>query len=248
MGRYWASIGLTLLTAAGLVIRAEAARAQVREATPREHLRPLDHESSHSQVPANPTGFRIALEANLGHPAIGGDAGRIWDVLGGLGLAQGMALTIGYDARRFGVSAALDLADPRLEDREGAGIALVALLHWRPGWSLPGGWRPRLSAGYVRQGIGSDFEEGEFPRDVTLVEPTDSEIAAGGSALTLGDGVRLTAGAERALAGTWLGWSVAASVDVLTFRQVMFRDLAYSLRETGWSVWPRLWVGLHVHI
>lgn len=36
-------------------------------------------------------------------------------------------------------------------------------------------------------------------------------------------------------------------VEVLSFRQVAVDDVAQNLREAGWSVWPRLSVGLQLH-
>lgn len=239
---------LTLVFVAGLFAREQAAWAQTLvPAQDAPHAAGRD-DTSRDQAPAAPAGFRFFLEGNLGRPVVRGGAERVWDAVGGIGAAPGLAVGVGYDARRLGLSVAIDLAGTRPEDREGAGLGLVALLHWRPDLGLLGAWMPRLSAGYVRQSLASDFEGGEFPPDATVVEVSDSEIAEGGSALTIGDGIRLAAAAERPFPDGTISAYVAGSLDLLTFRQVEFRGFGRRLREAGWSAWPRLSLGLQLHL
>lgn len=241
-------VGLMLVSVAGLFARGQAAWAQTPVPAPDPHPPAVQDDTSRNQAPAAPAGFRFFLEGNLGRPVVRGGAERVWDAVGGLGAAPGLAAGMGYDARRFGLSVAIDLAGTRPEDREGAGLGLVALLHWRPDLGLPGAWTPRLSAGYVRQGLATDFEAGEFPPDVTVVDVSDSEVAEGGSALTIGDGIRLAAAAERTFLRASISGYVAGSIDLLTFRQVEFRGFGRRLREAGWSAWPRFSLGLQLYL
>lgn len=249
MIRYRADVLLAMASAAALSILVGTAQGQTTGEAPTIQARRGHVGNVHPQASGDAaTGFRFALEGNFGRPLVRGGARRIWDTVGGLGLAPGSALGVGYDARRFGISVAIDMAAVRLDDPVGAGVGLLALLHWRPAWHLPAGWKPRLSLGYVRQGVASDFAEGEFPRGVTVPEFAESEIAEGGSAMTIADGVRVSAGAERTLWRAPFSWFVTGSVDFLTFRQVTFHGVAQSLREAGWSAWPRLSIGLQLHL
>lgn len=235
--------------AAVLVAPADIVHGQVPDGAAMVSAQVIDDGQVGPQAAADAaTGFRIALEGNLGRPLIRGGAGRVWDAVGGPHAAPGTALSVGYDSRRFGFSVAVDMAAVRLADPRGAGVGLLALLHWRPDWDFRTGWTPRLSMGYVRQGIATDFAGGEFPRGVTEPEFSESEIAEGGSALAIADGLRFSAGAERPLRRGPFSWFVNGSVDVLRFRQVTFHDFAQSLREPGWSGWPRLSVGLQLHM
>lgn len=193
------------------------------------------------------TGLRLTLESNIGRLVAGGAAGQFWDEAGGLGTAPGFMYGLGYDARRFGISLGLDVAAAHPEDREGGALTLLVLLHWRPDRTFAGDWRPRLSAGYVRTGVGSTLPGSTITLQSEGRILSETELP-GPDVATLGHGARLGAAAERALSGESLSWFVSASVDLLTFRRLEVDGLEQALADPGWSLWPRLSVGLQLHV
>jgi|GEM_PF-377995 hypothetical protein len=189
-----------------------------------------------------PRGLRFGAELTAGRPFFRGDAATIWNAIGSFGIiVPGLDLRLGYDFGRLGLTLSGEVSEFDVGDRDGYGLAVAALLHWRPPLSIVGRYGSRVTAGFIRQlHAGIYFAPGQFPTHVTeTAGPADA-----GKAHTLGDGVRFGFGVEAPGRLWYIRLSAEASVDVVTFREVGLGEGTYRVRNPGWSFYPRLAVAL----
>lgn len=186
-----------------------------------------------------PSGPRLGFELSYGWPFFGGDAAEVWDegpgpVRSGLGLG----LRLGYDIRRFGITAALEFAEFSAGDSTGGVGAFVGSLHWRPGIQIGNQFESVITAGYVRKVAGSIRFDPRFPEELCI-----PDFDGTCNVSTIGDGLRLGFGVE-SRGETKLAVVGNVVLDLISFRQVESNGLAGLLPNPGWTAWPLLAVAL----
>lgn len=182
------------------------------------------------------SGFRLSLSGVLGWAALRGGAKEVWDMVDGVGFTPGISLGIGYDSRTFGVSVGYSGHSVRSADRDGGGIAVSGMLHWRPTNVYWRAWSPRLSLGYVRRVFGKiTFDRADFPESV-LEGGLDSLINNRGEAYTTGNGLRIAISAERRFRGNF-SWQVMGGLDALFIQQIVIDGIGREIDSGEISYW-----------
>lgn len=192
-----------------------------------------------------PAGVHLDGAIAYGRPYLSSASARPFAGIGRFGGGGGLGFGLGYDHAALGSSVGLELGATPLGGRDkGASLAFVAAGHWRP-MVARAGWRPTLTVGYVRQGLGGvRLAPGEVPADARekLMLP-EQAVGTLGSVSLLGHGARLGAGIER----SWrpgLVLHTGATVDAVRFSQVSYSAGDVPWRNAGWSMLPRLSAGL----
>lgn len=209
-----------------------------------------------SALAAQPTGVRLDFGVLVARPALDATSAAVFAGVGpgGFRASLGSTLGIGYDGRRYGATAVVDLAgvdigSPVTRDgidmgRQAALLTTVGLLgHWRPARRRDG-WRPVFSVGYVRQRIGEVLVPADslpaYARELRG-DPSDTTARPTGVG---GSGVRLGVALERRVADRDLPGRlvlrVEGAADVVTFARVTYDGRSRPLPATGTGLTPRL--------
>lgn len=200
-----------------------------------------EHTIGQSIVSTEPSGgFNVNLYVTAGKPFFSGGADEVWDAVGGLGIAPGAGMRLGYRWQHVGVEGGFNLAASNASGRDGlvGGIDLMVLYRLAPEHRFD----PTVAVGFVREGLLADFEAGEFPLGTIAPNPDeypDISTRAG----TFGNGIRLDAGGNVRLSRAF-HVTINAMADLVWFGTAAYNDEEYSLRESEMGVWPRLAVGL----
>ncbi len=202
-------------------------------ATPRS----VGAQGAAAQTAGRPTGFRLEGTVSLGRPYLGGDGETFVDPFGHFGFGAGGAIGLGVDGRRFGVTGSLDVSHTTLNGAGGTAVALALVLQWSPAVQALGSWQPLVSAGYVRQAVVADDVSPEGGDGGPGVTPHDVGLK--------GDGLRVGVGLEHRI-GHRATVTVGLTGDFMSFDTASLDDADNGLRDPGWSIYPRLAVGLRV--
>jgi len=179
--------------------------------------------------PIGPTGFRVGLSGWIGQPNLGGDARKYLEQYGGFGWRPGGALEVGLDFRQFALSATFDIGRTYFVEHQASDIAAISLIaEWAPSRLAFGDWQPLFSIGAIHEEIDmGGIDTGNRNFDFPLIS---------------GNGARVGIALERML-GDKTAILGRTSIDVLSVTQ-QSRFTTYSIDRDGWSVFPRIAVGL----
>ena len=199
--------------------------------------------SGRENRPAVRTGWRLETGLSYGRPMFDADGRAQWQRVGSFRPGGGAALGAGYDWSRVGATVAIDVAGSRVGGRNAGVLSAALLAHWRPAVALghsTRAWQPRLTAGYVRQGVfGAQVTRSDLAADLAARVGDDGATPTTPSNLAvIGNGVRVGAAAERTLTGR-LALSLGATLDVVSFGTATYEGIDYSLERAGRGVHPR---------
>lgn len=199
-------------------------------------------ESAEHSPPAH--GFWLGAGVGINQPLVSQQLARGWQSVGDLGVGTGAHLSAGYDASRFAFSLELESTNTHVGDRPGRNLALAAVLQVASPWQPSQGWPARISAGYVRYGLGGAYVlPSEIPAGYFHSEP--SSFADGERLMLLGNGFRMGVEARHSIGSrTALTFGIAG--DVVHFGSATYQHVDQTLTESGWGVIPRLAVGFVV--
>lgn len=190
-------------------------------------------------------GLNMDLMVTGGEPIVGGGAGEIWDAAGDFGIVPGIGARLGYMWQRFGIQTGFDLTSSNPADRDGSGLGLHVLAHWRI--APYSRWNPTFGIGYVRHALSGRFGADEFPYETVTDQPDDYPPFEAGSVTTYANGLRLELGGSVPIVRSSLDLTFVGIGDVLSFPNVEFNGETHSLMNKGRGFWPRLAIGLRWH-
>lgn len=188
--------------------------------------------------------FWLGASVAANRPLVSSALAQGWERIGRLGVGIGAALSAGYDASRIGFGLEFESTNTHIGSRPGRNIAAAVLLRLPSPWQPVASWPARLTAGYVRYGLGGAYVmPSELPAGYFHSEP--SQFAYGERLMLLGNGLRLGIEGKRALSER-SAVTIALGGDVVQFGSATYQHVDQTLTNSGWSVIPRLAVGFVV--
>lgn len=190
------------------------------------------------------SGLWLGGSLAINQPRASKQLSRGWERVGHLGLGTGVVVSAGYDAPRFGFGLELESTNTHVGDRPGRNLAVAALLRIRSPWQPSRSWPARISAGYVRYGLGGSFIlPSELPTGYFHAEP--SALAGGERLVLLGNGLRVGIEARHALSSR-TAVAIGIGGDLAHFGSATYQHTDQTLTNSGWGVVPHLAVGFVV--
>ena len=195
------------------------------------------------QSPPN-RGFWFGGGIVINQPWASQQLARGWERVGDFGMGTGAHLSTGYDAPRLGFSLELESTNTHLGDRPGRNFALAAVLQVPSPWQPSQSWPARISAGYVRYGLGGAYVlPSELPTGYFHSEP--SSFADGERLVLLGNGFRMGIEARHPISSR-TALVVGIDGDLVHFGSATYQHMDQTLTQSGWGAIPRLALGFVV--
>lgn len=189
-------------------------------------------------------GFWLGGSVATNRPLVGSALAQGWERVGQLGVGIGASLSAGYDAVRIGFGLEYESTNAHIGSRPGRNTAAAVLLRLPSPWQPVQSWPARLTAGYVRYGLGGAYVmPSELPTGYFHSEP--SQFPDGERLVLLGNGLRLGIEGKHALSDA-TAVTIALGGDVVQFGSATYQHVDQTLTNSGWSVIPRLAVGFVV--
>jgi hypothetical protein len=201
-----------------------------------------------AQVPGDGSlpneGFWLGASVAANRPLVSSALAQGWERVGQLGVGIGAALSAGYDASRVGFGLEFESTNAHIGSRPGRNVAAAVVLRLTSPWQPLQSWPARLTAGYVRYGLGGAYVmPSELPAGYFHSEP--SPFPDGERLMLLGNGLRLGIEGKHALSER-SAVTIALGGDMVQFGSATYQHVDQTLTRSGWSVIPRLAVGFVV--
>lgn len=177
-------------------------------------------------------GFHISLGYTAIKPNLDDTAEALFDAAGRFETGAGMYAELGYEWRRFGMAAGIEIAGHEVGGQSGSSLSFVALFRWRPAVTLAGSLLPAVQLGYLRSGLGSvDLRPSELPPAFRLGGLNGDDSPQ--SASLIGNGIRTGIELQRKIGKAFAVW-IQTSMDATWYTDGTY-DEDFVVPESGMS-------------